>query len=135
MCASLKLPASALPRWPLVPKATRCAGSAGSGGLWGVHAEEQRPGDASPGTVFGDRLGDGEDVRFVEAAIQSAAAVAAGAEGDALRRIGEVGKVTVVGGEQRRDIGETGGRGRLAGERMRHHVLLDRVFLRRGRRS
>jgi hypothetical protein len=32
--------------------------------------------------------------------------VAAGAEGDALRRVGEVGKVTVIGGEQRRDVGQ-----------------------------
>ena len=29
--ASLKLRLSALPRWPEVPKATRCAGTAGSG--------------------------------------------------------------------------------------------------------
>ena len=31
MCASLKLRASALPRWPLVPKATRWAGTVTSG--------------------------------------------------------------------------------------------------------
>ena len=31
MCASLKVPARLLPRWPLVPKATRCSGSLGSG--------------------------------------------------------------------------------------------------------
>src|SRR5438105_5918794 len=31
MCASLNEPCSGDPRWPLVPKATRCAGSSGSG--------------------------------------------------------------------------------------------------------
>ena len=31
MCVSLKVPAMLLPRWPLVPNATRCRGSLGSG--------------------------------------------------------------------------------------------------------
>src|SRR6478735_2263599 len=31
MCASLNAPRNAEPRWPDVPNATRCAGSAGSG--------------------------------------------------------------------------------------------------------
>ena len=32
MCASVNVPSSGVPRWPLVPKATRCLGSRGSGG-------------------------------------------------------------------------------------------------------
>jgi hypothetical protein len=100
----------------------------------GVHAEKERAGDSRRGAVFGDRLGDGEDVRLVEAAGERAAAVAAGAEGDALRRIGGVGRVA-VGGEQRRDVGETAGGGRLAGERVGHRVLLGRSFEGCGRRG
>ena len=50
----------------------------------GVLAEKERAADAGLQPVFGDRLGNGQDVRFVETALEGRAVMAAGAEGDAL---------------------------------------------------
>jgi hypothetical protein len=52
----------------------------------GVHAQKERAGDALPCPVFAYRLADGENVRLVETLVEGAAAMAAGAEGDALGR-------------------------------------------------
>ena len=64
-----------------------------------VDAEEQRPVDALLAAVLADRLADREHVRFVEAAFERRAAVARGAEGDALRRQRRIGPPVVVGGD------------------------------------
>ncbi len=88
----------------------------------GVLAQEKRAGDPGLGAVFGDRLGDGQDMGFVEAAIECAAAVAAGAEGHALGGVAYVGYV-LVGRQQRRNVGKGGGRSRLAGKRVDHGLL------------
>ena len=90
-----------------------------------VLAEKERSGNALQGAVFTDRLRDGEDVRLVETAGQRAAAVAAGAEGDALRRVIAVRRVG-VGREQCGNVGEKVGGSRLAGERVGHRGRPDK---------
>ena len=80
----------------------------------GVLGEKERAGDAGGGAVFADGLGDGEDVGVVEAVVERAAAVSAGAESDALRGDGGVGVVGVEGGDEAGDVGEGFREGRLA---------------------
>ena len=53
----------------------------------GVATEKKRAVDALGCAVFGDRLGDGQDVRLIESAVQAGAPVARGAEDDPLLRI------------------------------------------------
>ena len=55
----------------------------------GVAADIQRAGHAGLLAVFGDGLGDGDDVGLVERGLQGRSAVAGGAEGDTL--LGNVG--------------------------------------------
>ena len=85
----------------------------------GVLAEKQRPGDALSLAVFAHGLRDGEDVRLVEAAIEGAATMAAGAEGDALGRLADIGLIE-IGGKQGGNIGQDIERCRLASERVGH---------------
>ena len=49
---------------------------------------------------------DREDVRFVERCVERRAAVAGGAERDALRRLGGIGPLGVIGGDELRDVDE-----------------------------
>ena len=91
-----------------------------------VHAEEERAANGGLQAVFGHSLGDGENVRFVETAVEGASPVTAGAEGDALAGLVDV-RLLVVGGKQRGDVGQACKRGRLAG--------LDDAALTRRRRS
>ena len=56
---------------------------------------------------------------FVEAAMQRASAMTAGAKGDALGGIVDIGQA-VISSEQGRDIGKACWRGQLAGEEVGH---------------
>src|SRR5690606_29719818 len=62
----------------------------------GVAADEQRAADALGGPVLDDRLGGRRDVVLVEAVVERGAAMAGGAEGDGLVRIGGIGVEVVV---------------------------------------
>ncbi len=53
----------------------------------GVHAHEQRAVDAFLAAVIADRLGGGEDVPLVEAALERGTAMPGGAERHLLRRV------------------------------------------------
>ena len=86
-----------------------------------VLAEEQRAGDRVLAAVFAHRLHDGEDVRFVEAALERAAAMAAGAERDALRRIVRVRHIA-IGAQKRRHVHQHFGEGRFSGQWVGHAV-------------
>ena len=67
------------------------------------------------GAVFDDGLGDGGDVVVVEAGGEGAAAMAGGAEGNALGGEGGIGVQGVVGGDEAGDVDEVFGEWRLAG--------------------
>lgn len=90
------------------------ADEGGFGKSVGVCGEEERAGGALLLAVVADGLGDSEDVVFVERGGHGRAAVAGGAEGDALGGDGDVGLQRVVIGDQARDVGEMGGVGQLA---------------------
>ena len=98
-----------------------------------VRAEKQRPGDAGARAVLADRLRDRQDVRLVEGAVLGSTPVAAGAEGDALARVGGIGTAVVVGGDQAVDVDQDVGRSGLSGERRERHGA--RVCLRSRRRK
>ena len=66
--------------------------------------------------VLGDRLGDREDVRLGEAAVERRAPVAARAEAHALRRILGIGAALVVQMLEPRDIYQELGRSGTPGE-------------------
>ena len=85
---------SAFPRrWrPALPVRCAARGWTGRACLCRRRSARRCPGLA----VIADRLGDGEDVRFGERAVGGRAAMAAGAEADALVRVGEVGLALVV---------------------------------------
>ncbi len=69
----------------------------------------------SGGAVLDDGLGDGGDVVVVEGGGEGAAAMAGGAEGDALGGDGGVGVEGVVGGDEAGDVDQIGEEGKLAG--------------------
>ena len=62
----------------------------------GVAADVQRAGHAGLLAVFGDGLGDGDDMGLVERGLQRRSAVAGGAEGDTLFRNVGVGDDVIV---------------------------------------
>ena len=62
----------------------------------GVAADVQRAGDAGLLAVFGDGLGDGDDVGLVERGLQGRSAMAGGAEGDTLFRDVGIGDDVIV---------------------------------------
>jgi len=68
----------------------------------GILAHEERAGNVLRRAVLADRLGDGQNMRLVEGAVERAAAMAAGAEAHLLRRIVGVGFALVVGLARRR---------------------------------
>src|SRR5258708_30766226 len=79
----------------------------GEGGLGegvSVFGEEEGAGGVLGGAVLDDGLGDGGDVVVVEAGGEGAAAMAGGAEGDALGRDVGVWMEGVVGGGEAGDI-------------------------------
>lgn len=78
----------------------------------GVHAHEQRAVDAFLAAVIADRLGGGEDVPLVEAALERGTAMPGGAERHLLRRVGRVRPVAVVARHQARQMVRVCGSGR-----------------------
>ena len=82
----------------------------------GVHAREERPGDALPDAVFGYGLADGGDVVVVERAARRCAAVAGRAEADRLQRVGRVGMVGIVGRDEPGYVDKPFAWGRLPGQ-------------------
>ena len=89
-----------------------------------VDAEEERPVDPPALAVIANGLADGEDMPFVEGALESAAAVPGGAEGNALRRHGRIRHDRVVGRDEPGHVDQHRRRGRLAGEGIRVHGCL-----------
>ena len=83
----------------------------------GVLAHVERAVDALAAPVFADRLGDREDVRFVERAAQRRAAVSAGAEAHDLLGILDVGHALEVFALEPGGIDQQFLRRRLSGER------------------
>ena len=81
-----------------------------------VDTDQQRAVDTRAPAITADRLGDGEDMPFVEGPVQGRTAVARGAEGYSLRGDARVGTVAVVIGDEARRINEAAGRGRFTGK-------------------
>ena len=71
----------------------------------GVDADEKRAVDSLLPAVDAGRLGDGEDVLFVERTLERCAAVARRSERDALRRAGGIGLQRVVVRHQPGNVG------------------------------
>ena len=90
----------------------------------GVLAEKQRAVDPGLRPVFRNRLSDCQYVRLVEAAVQGAAAMAAGAKGNALGWVVDV-RYIPVSRQQSGNISQAGNRGHLAGKRMSHVLFLE----------
>ena len=88
-----------------------------------VPADEQRSGGAVRGAVFDDGLSDGQDVGFVECAVQRRAAVARRSERHLLGDVLGIRFYRVVGRDQMRQIDEVFGLSRLTGSWVGHHVL------------
>src|SRR5262249_221540 len=78
-------------------------------------------GDALAAAVLNDGLGDGEDVRLGEGAVQRRTAVAARAEADELVGVADVGASLKIFALQFGDVGEHIGRRGLAGEGVYGH--------------
>ena len=72
----------------------------------GVGAEVQRAGDAGLLAVFGDGLGDGDDVGLVERGLQGRSAVAGGAEDDTLLGDFRIGDEVIVFADNLIDINQ-----------------------------
>ena len=87
----------------------------------GVDPHEERTIDAVLRTIETDRLGDGEDVLFVERALDGCSAVARGPERDPLRGDRGVGLERVVRRHESRNVGEYRFRRRLTGQRADSH--------------
>jgi hypothetical protein len=81
-----------------------------------VAAEEQRPVDPLRLAVAADGLGDRDHVGLVEGARRRAAAVAGGAERDALLGDRGVGPLVVVGAQERVDVDQRRRIGKAAGQ-------------------
>ena len=86
-----------------------------------VSSDVERAAGALTRAVIADRLRDREHVRLIERAAQGRAAMPAGAEGDPLRAVREVGLARVVFSLQAAGIDQQVVRSRLAGERMDRH--------------
>ena len=69
-----------------------------------VDPQEQRAVDAFRLAVFADRLGDREDMLFVETAVERTTAVAGSAERHTLRRVGWIRLDVEISGDQLVDI-------------------------------
>src|SRR5258705_2600349 len=93
----------------------------------GVAADEQWAVDATRGAVPADRLRDREDVGLVERGPQRAAAVAGGAERDALLRHRGIGALVIVGADQLCDVHEIRLVEQRSCERVRHGLATPSV--------
>ena len=87
----------------------------------GVAADEQRAGGAVRGAVLDDGLGDRQDVRFVESAVERRAAVTRRAEHHLLSDVVGIGFDRVIRRDEMGQIDEVFGLGRLTGTRVVHH--------------
>ena len=56
--------------------------------------------------IFGNRLADGQDMMLVEARLRRASPVTGRPEGDPLGRIGDVGPVRIIQGDEPGDVYE-----------------------------
>ena len=83
-----------------------------------VKAHEQGSVDALGATVHADRLADRGDMGIVEGAIEGDAAMSRGSERYALRAVGRIRSLAIIGSDQARNVDEQRRRRRLAGERM-----------------
>ena len=81
----------------------------------GIDADEQRAGQAGLTAVVADRLRRRQDMVFVEGVFQRRAAMARGAEGNALGWIGHIGFRGKIGRDQPRHVGEISGIDGFAG--------------------
>ena len=100
---------------PLAARTSRAVVKAGSERAWVSWARKSGPVMRLAAAVLDDGLGDGGDVVVVEGGVEGGAAMAGGAEGDALGGVGGVGMEIVVGGDEAGDVDEGVGRGELAG--------------------
>ncbi len=87
----------------------------------GVHAEIERTGDALRSSVVADRLGNRQNVRFVEAAFEGRAAMTGRTEGNPLLAHGGVRLLSVVRRNQSGNVDQDRGRGRFARQRIQAH--------------
>ncbi len=92
----------------------------GLGQRMGVLAQVERTGDPLRRPVLHDRLRGGRDVQVVERGVQAGAAVTRGAEHHLLVRVGRIGRQVVVRADDRVDVDQVFGGGRLAGARVSH---------------
>ena len=86
-----------------------------------VAPDEQRPAGALRRAVLGDGLGGGQDVRFVERAVEARAAVPRGAEHHLLGHVVGIRLHRVVRGHHMRDVDEVFGLRRLTGTGVGRH--------------
>ena len=80
----------------------------------GVLGQEEWAGDALPRTVFHNRLGDGEDMPFIERGLEARSPVPGGAEGHALRGIVQVRRHVEVRVKKSGDVYKVLGKGNCA---------------------
>ena len=92
------------------------AGAGGGRQRMGVDAHEQWPVDALGLAVITEGLRDGQDMPFVERAVERRTPVAGGAKRDTLRRNRWVGRVCPIGGNQFRHVDQRGERRHLTSE-------------------
>jgi hypothetical protein len=90
-------------------------GEGGLGESVSILRKKEWAGGALLRAVLDDSLGNGEDVRVVEAGVERRSAMARGAEADTLRKDLRIGVVGVKGGDEARQIDELVGRGEMAG--------------------
>ena len=105
-------------RWcgrELAARTSRAVAKAGSERAWVSWARKRGPVVPSFERNSTDGLGDGGDVIFVEGGLEGGAAVAGGAEGDALGGEAGVGVELVEGGDETGDVDEGCGEGEPAG--------------------
>ena len=80
----------------------------------GIDAEKQRAVDAVRAPIIADRLGDRQNVRFVERARRTKSPMSRGAEGDTFGGDGEVRKIRIIRADESRHVNEHRGRRRLS---------------------
>ena len=98
-----------------------CKGRLGQG--VGVLAHEKGTVDSLVLPELGNCLGDGQDVVLVEARLRRASPVTGRPEGDLLGRIGDVGPVRIIQGDEPGDVDEQIERRRPPGQRRNGHGL------------
>jgi hypothetical protein len=99
----------------------------------GVHAQEERSVDVVLLSILTDRLGDGQDVRFVEGPLEGRATMARGAKRHAMFRHGGIGTLGIIGRHQPGKVHQHRWLGGCSCQRMdRHDSLLSIITTARG---